>query len=114
MSVKSWTRNVVASLEDIIENENVTEGEIKSLKETIVVLERLVEDGETECINLENLSKIKSSEPFKVFSITVDGNGNEVEVFEDAYSNLDDARSHKPIHDDWHKIIVYVMEDEAF
>lgn len=50
MSVKSWTRNVVVSLEDIIENENVTESEIKSLKETIVVLERLVEDDETKKI----------------------------------------------------------------
>lgn len=67
--------------------------------------------GLVEIKNLERLNSVISNEPFKVYSLTRDGNGNEIEVFESAFDNLEDAKLYKPNHDDWECIVVDVEDD---
>lgn len=50
--------------------------------------------------------------PYKVFSVTYDGNKNEVEIFEDCFSTLEEAENIKINHNDYHEIAIYIEEDE--
>lgn len=62
-------------------------------------------------INIYGENKIKSKYPFKVFSISKDGSDNEVEVFEGAFETLDKAKEYRPDHNDYHKLLIEVEED---
>lgn len=61
--------------------------------------------------HMENLHLVTSNEPFKVYSLTSDGNGNEVEVFETAFSDIEEAKLYRPSHSDWVSLVISIEND---
>lgn len=62
--------------------------------------------------NLNKAKTVKSEYPYKVYSVTYDGNRNEFEVFESAFKTLKEAENYIPDHDDYHAVLIDVEEDE--
>lgn len=93
------------------ENERICNwcGEVQRKKE---VLKIDYEWGKLHEINLCGENNTKSKHPFKVYSITKDGNNNEVEVFEGAFETLDKVKEYRPNHSDYHKLLIEVEDDK--
>lgn len=84
-------------------------GEVQRKKEVVIID---YEWDNLHEINVYGENKIKSKNPFKVYSIAKDGNDNEIEVFEGAFETLGKAKEYRPDHNDYQKLLIEVEEDE--